>query len=221
LARAQTRTERIGVGLTAAARRRRARHAAEHRHWRDRLLALWHGADPETLQAGRLWYPNAEQVVSVLAERHHVSRPQVAGVIAALSPQQRWRRNILSADAILRGEPWAAAGYATNRAKAEAIAEGAPALMVLGGDKVRSFWANLYGSRYAVTIDTWMQKAATGTTRMGEQPKGAHYRRIESATISAAAIVGETPREFQAAVWLVIRPDSEYEKDNLTIGAIT
>jgi hypothetical protein len=211
---------RIGVGVTPAARRRRARHAAEHRHWRDRLLALWHGADPGTLEAGRLWYPRAEALIADLAERHAVPRPQVAGVIAALSPQQRWRRNIISADAILRGEPHAAAGYAPNRAKAQRIAEGAPALQVLGGDKVRSFWANLYGSRQAVTIDTWMQKAVTGTTRMGEQPKGARYRRIERATISAAAIVGETPREFQAAVWLAIRPPMEHHKDTIAIGEI-
>jgi len=206
--------------MSPAARRRRARHAAEHRHMRDRLLDLWHGADPATVQAGREWYPAAEGIVAALAERYHAPRPHVAGILAALSPQQRWRRNVLSAVAVLEGEPRRAAGYKPNVAKAEAIAAGHPPLGVLGGDKVTAFWANLYGSRHAVTIDTWMTRAATGATRAPEQPKGAYYARIRNALESAAAMAGEHPREFQAAVWLAIRPSLEHHKDKIQIGEI-
>lgn len=139
-------------------------------------------------------------------------------MLAALSPRQRWRRNVLSAEAVLAGRPWNAAGYAPNVAKARDIAAGHPPLAVLGGDKVRAFWAALYGSRYAITIDKWMTLAALG--RPAEQPKGDRYARICRALESAAAITGETPREFQAVCWLAVRPSPEYARDNLTIGEI-
>jgi hypothetical protein len=182
------------------------------------LLAVYASADPATLEAGRLWYPEAEGIVAELAERYDQPRPQVAGILAALSPQQRWRRNVLSAVAVLEGEGSRAAGYAENRAKAHRIAEGEAATDVLGGAKVRAFWANLIGSRYAVTVDTWAQRAAIG--RMAEQPKARRYARIARAYAAAAEICGETPREFQAAVWLAVRPSTEHIKDTHTIGGI-
>jgi hypothetical protein len=122
-----------------------------------------------------------------------------------------------SAVHVLNGEPRRAAGYAANRAKAERIADGEPALLVLGGDKVRAFWANLIGSRYAVTIDTWAQRAAIG--RMAEQPKGGKYARLAAAYVTAAHMVGWTPREFQAAIWLATRPQSEHAKDKIIMEA--
>jgi hypothetical protein len=195
-------------------RQRQAKYAAEHRHWRDRLLAVHSASSPDVLEAGRLWYPDAEAIIAALAERYAQPRPQVAGIVAALSPQQRWRKNVESAISILEGRG-SVAGYAANREKARRIVEGEYAWHVLGGDKVCAFWANLIGSRYAVTIDTWAQRGAIG--RMTEQPKNARYERIARAYRAAAYIVGETPREFQAQVWLAVRPQSEHREDTATI----
>lgn len=204
--------------MTAAARQRQALRAAEARWAQHRLLRAFTTASPETCLEGWHWYRDAEAVIAALAERYQQPRPQIAGIVAALSPQQRWRKNVESAVYVLEGEPRRAAGYAANREKAERIANGEPALLVLGGDKVRSFWANLIGSRYAVTIDTWAQRAATGEMR--EQPKGAAYRRLEAAYKTCAHMVGWTPREFQAVIWLAVRPQSEHTKDKITMEAL-
>lgn len=193
-------------------RQRQAKHAAEHRHMRDRLLTLYGAATGDVVEAGRLWYPSAEGVIADMSREFAIGRPTVAAIVAALSPQQRWRTNVLSARAVLEGRPWEAAGYATNRVKAERLAAGESPLAVLGGDKVTNFWANLNGSRWAVTIDRWAQAAALGFA-YPHQPKHKRYARIVKAYDAAAAIVGETPREFQSIIWQIIRPSVEHERD--------
>lgn len=193
-------------------KQKQAKHAAEHRHMRDRLLDIYAGANAETREAGRLWYPSAEGVIASLADAHGIGRPRVAGIVAVLSPQQKWRINVRSARAILDGEDWLVAGYAQNRAKAKALLDGAPVLAVVGGDKVTSFWVNLIGSRTAVTIDVWAQRAALGRHHP-HQPKGARYRRLVRAYRAAADRVGESAREFQAICWLATRPAAEHDRD--------
>lgn len=191
-------------------RQKQAQYAAEHRHWRNRLLAVYNDADLATLEAGRLWYPEAEAMIAELSAHYALGRPAVAGVVAALSPQKRWRLNISLAETLLDRRPVASV-YASNLIKAEMIADGHPPLDVLGGPKVRAFFANLIGSREIVTVDTWAQKAAIG--HLAEAPKRGRYLRLSRAYRAAAAIAGETPREFQAIVWCATRPSTEHAKD--------
>lgn len=200
------------------AKQKQAKHAAEHRHMRDRLLAIFATAGSDALEAGGLWYPTAEDVVRSLAHEHGVSTPRVAGIVAVLSPQQRWRYNIRSARAILQGEPWAVGGYHANRDKAQRLMDGEPVLDVVGGSKVTSFWANLYGSREAVTVDVWAQRAALGHNHP-HQPKGARYRRLVKAYRAAAGMAGLPPREFQAIIWLATRPRGEHLRDVAAMAA--
>lgn len=200
------------------ARQKQAKHAAEHRHMRDRLLAAYHTATPEALEAGRQWYPTAERVVSDLAERYNVGRPVAAAVVAALSPQTKWRQNIEGARSIFNPADGRALGYGTNRAKAKRIAAGDDPLAVLGGPKVLAFFANLIGSRSTVTVDVWAQRAATGLDLA--PPKGKRYERIARAYQAAAESVGELPRDFQAIIWLSTRPMAEHRRDLEALEAV-
>lgn len=193
-------------------RQRQAKHAAEHRHMRDRLLSIYAAASAETLEVGRLWYPGAEDVIAELSREFSLGRPHVAAIVAVLSPRQRWRKNIEGARAVLAGEPRRASGFDTSRAKAVALAGRAPIEQIVGGDKVISFWANLIGSSTAVTIDVWAQRAALGRYHP-HQPKDARYGRLVTAYRAAAELVGETPREFQAIIWNAIRPAVEHKRD--------
>lgn len=193
-------------------RQRQAKHAAEHRHMRDRLLRIFDAADADVTAAGRLWYPGAENVIADLSREFSLGRPRVAAIVAVLSPRQRWRKNIEGARHVLEGEAWRAPGYDSNRAKAEALATGTPLELVIGGDKVTSFWANLIGSRTAVTVDVWAQRAALGYYHR-HQPKHGRYERFVNIYRAAAEAAGETPREFQAIIWNAIRPAVEYKRD--------
>lgn len=193
-------------------RSRQAKHAAEHRHMRDRLLAIYETAESDVIEAGRLWYPDAERVIADLSREYQLGRPRIAAIVAVLSPQQRWRKNIEAARAVLEGESWRAACYPANKNKATLLLAGAPLEHIIGGDKVTSFWANLIGSRTAVTVDVWAQRAALGY-RHDHQPKGGRYERLVSVYRAAAALVDEPPREFQSIVWNAIRPAVEHKRD--------
>lgn len=193
-------------------RQRQAKHAAEHRHMRDRLLRIYEAAGGDVVEAGRLWYPGAENVIADLSREFQLGRPRVAAIVAVLSPRQRWRKNIEGARAVLEGEPWRAPGYEPNRDKAVALAGGAPLEAIIGGDKVTSFWANLIGSRTAVTVDVWAQRAALGRYHR-HQPKHGRYARLVAIYRTAAEQVGETPREFQSIIWNAIRPAVEHKRD--------
>lgn len=199
-------------------RQRQGKHAAEHRHMRDRLLRTFATASGDVLEAGGLWYPNAEDVIADLSREFAIGRPRIAAVVAVLSPRQRWRKNVEAARYALEGEAWRGAGYGVNRDKAAAIISGAPIEQIVGGDKVTSFWANLIGSRTAVTIDVWAQRAALGYYHR-HQPKRDRYRRLVEAYRAAAKVAGVPPREFQAIVWLATRPASEHARDMEAIRA--
>lgn len=195
--------------MTPAARTKRARKAANHRHMCDRLVRAYVRSEDDTRAEGRRWYPNAEANIASLAEAFGLGRPAVAGIVAALSPQQKWRTNLNSARLVLEGR--VPSGYGSNRRKAEALRDGASPFDVLGGDKVTSFWANLIGSGETVTVDVWAQRAATGKDL--PPPSGPRYRAIADAYRAAATIVGETPRDFQAIIWLATRPQAEHRRD--------
>lgn len=194
-------------------RQRQAKNAAEHRHMRDRIVRAYEGTSAALRTAGRLWYPTAEAVIAELSDRYGVSRGNTAAVVAALSPQTRWRSNIVAAEALLEGRRSIALAHAypLNVAKADRVLSGDDADGVLGGPKVRAFWKNLAGNRNAVTVDVWAARAASGGQI--DAPSPAQYLRIADAYAAAADMVGETNRETQAIVWLAVRPVSEHERD--------
>lgn len=184
----------------------------------DRLLALYETADSAVIEAGRIWYPDAEKVIASLSREHQIGRPRIAAVVAVLSPQQRWRKNVEAARVILAGEPERAACYPVNVSKALDIIGGAALEAVIGGDKVTNFWANLIGSRTAVTVDVWAQRAALG--RDMDHPKNSRYQRLVKAYRTAAHRCGETPREFQAIIWNAVRPAAERTRDERIIHGV-
>jgi len=185
---------------------------------RDRLLSIYAAAESDVIEAGRIWYPSAENVIADLSREFQLGRPRIAAVVAVLSPRQRWRKNIEGTRAVLEGEPWRVPGYGANRDKAVALAAGAPLEEIIGGDKVTSFWANLIGSRTAVTVDVWAQRAALGYYHKW-QPKHDRYRRLVAVYRAAAEQTDETPREFQSIIWQAIRPAVEHERDWRSIYA--
>lgn len=181
-----------------------------------RLTALYQNADDIVMDHGRDWYNAAARDVGDMAADFGVSFEVAAGVVAALSPQTRWRENLAGARIVLRAcqdrrAPVGVRGYGANIAKAKRIALGEPARKVLGGPKVRAFWANICGDVCAVTVDVWAQRAATG--RELSPPSGARYERIAEAYRAAAEMVGEHPRDFQAIIWLATRPLAEHWRD--------
>lgn len=212
----------------------RAKYAAEHRHARDRLLAVYAGATDAEVAEGRAWYDTAREIAANLASpADGIDTERAAAIIAVLSPQVRWKENVESArlviGATLAGRvrmPPGVRAYPSNVRKAQAIVRGAEIGLGpgdgLGGEapKVRNFWRAIVGDSDAVTLDVWAMRAAlvrrdiaSYTWAKVPTPKRAFYPRAVGWYRDAAERCGETPRDFQAIIWTAIRGVERHRAD--------
>ena len=81
------------------------------------IVAKFTLATSQEVQLGVDWYASAHNIAGRIAAKYQLraSKPcieLVAGVIAALSPNNRWERNIIDAEAIIKC--WAAGGTRTD-----------------------------------------------------------------------------------------------------------
>lgn len=192
------------------------------RHNIDNIKATYQLATLTEQQNGITWYPDADQIAIALADRYEISEPQAIGVIAALSPRNRWERNVQDADAIIAafvaGGPDQAmltrvCTFTNNKAKAVRILQLSRAadldavLAILSGPKLREF-ASCIAGLPDVCIDghafcIW-QGERTG---LKDVPAiGVKLRREIKADYQAAADeLGITPSACQAITWCAWR----------------
>lgn len=179
------------------------------------LLKVYRQAEQAELTAGVSWYPNANAIVREWASHYRYSVDTVAGVVAGLSPQLEWERNLIIADDVLAGRNPSIGGVLhSNLRKAERIRDedwktskatiGARMLEIFpGGPKVNSFANNLAGDLSYVTVDTHAAQAGLNdplaTVRLAWTP----YRIFAECYARAASKVDRQPAEFQAIVWCV------------------
>lgn len=123
---------------------------------------------------GPSWYANALETCHKLSKDYDVSWRTVAGVVAALSPNNRWERNVRDAESLiaayLNGDDIltvSVSTYHTMRAKAWSILEqrataDTAILKLLNGRKIMSFYLNITGDADSVTIDGHARNIAYG-----------------------------------------------------------
>lgn len=123
---------------------------------------------------GRHWYWDALEQARIISDAHGVSVLTTVGVIAALSPNNRWERNLLDAENLIRAamiSPAAAESikvstYGKNQVKALQILntdlDGLNDLLtILNGPKISAFaCAILADSGYLNTAENEMAKQA-------------------------------------------------------------
>ena len=154
---------------------------------------------------GTAWYPAAHRIVCEWADHYSFSIATVACVIAALSPQVEWSRNLIVADDLLAGRYPSIGGIlGKNIEKAkDVIARRASNLLTIfpQGPKVNSFAANLAGDFNLVTVDAHAMQAALADVQATYTLKWAPYAVFARCYQNAAAIVGIEPAVFQAIIW--------------------
>jgi hypothetical protein len=96
----------------------------------DSIIAMYFQSNTLDRQMGAQWYHNAYMVCVTLGEKYGFCPNTVAGVIAALSPNNKWERNVEDAEAMLRAYcydlPWdsvSVCSYSANKDKAQTIIE--------------------------------------------------------------------------------------------------
>ena len=187
----------------------------------DNIKAVYQLATLTEQQDGITWYPAANQIAISLADRHEISEAQAIGVIAALSPRNRWERNVQDADSIISAFKAGGAEQAmltkvctftANKTKAVKILESGletlpTALDILSGPKLREF-ASCIAGLPDVCIDghafcIW----AANRTGLADVPAiGVKLRREIKADYQAAADeLGITPSACQAITWVTWR----------------
>ena len=115
------------------------------------IVAKFQLATSQEVQLGVDWYRSALNISGRIASKYHLKVETVAGVIAALSPNNRWERNIIDAEAIIKC--WAAGGtdedilavkcctYTAMRQKAlDILTRDIPIVEILNGAKIIEFF---------------------------------------------------------------------------------
>ncbi|WGL30720.1 N-glycosylase/DNA lyase [Synechococcus phage S-CRES3] len=185
------------------------------------ILAIHQLATLTEQQDGITWYPRARAIAKGLADRYGIHQAEAAGVIAALSPRNKWERNVQDAEALISafvagGEAQALATkvctFGANKAKAVKILTAGvltdrDVLEILSGPKLREFYSCIQGIA-DVCIDGHAYCIWAGErTGLADVPAiGVKLRReIKADYATAADQVGMTAAALQAITWVTWR----------------
>lgn len=161
-----------------------------------------------------MWYADARKRCFEISADTGVPFFQVAGVLAALSPRNRWETNIK--DTVSFCYAWSngermprASTYTRNRETAWLVLAlnfelRTEVARILGGRKVKSFYACLIAVTDSCCIDTWAIRAAT-RGKVDAVTTDKVYDEVQAAYIKVAHKLGLEPRIFQAIIWVHIR----------------
>ena len=183
------------------------------------ILEVYRDANKTQHAEGLLWYSDAQKAAHNIAVKYNIAVYLVVAVIAALSPNNKWSRNVINADmligAFLRGDGIDAVKVSTYhkmKAKAWDILAARPdydgAKAMLKGQKITSFFCDIMGE-FNVTIDGHARNIAyaerVGLTDDRTNIGVREYRALQAAYEEAARRVCLMPYQLQAITWRVWR----------------
>lgn len=184
------------------------------------ILKVYRMATPDDTLNGVEWYARANRAAHSIATATGIHERTVIGVMAALSPNNRWERNVIDAhntcSAFAKGmayDTFKVSTYNSMKKKAwsilkDGLTEHDEILDRLNGQKIRSFYSNIAGLD-EVTIDGHAyniaiykrQRLTSDDTNIGVKL----YRELQAAYVRAAKRVGVKPHVLQAVTWTVWR----------------
>jgi len=188
----------------------------ELKKYRSNLRTWYNRATKDEIKQGLVWYKDAMDFAKQLSTDYGVRGEVAAGVISALSPNNRWERNKYDAVQVLMAvrdnvpmDDVKVCTYDANKAKAFAIAKGDRKILT-SSPKTYAFARNVgENDSDFVTIDKWHLRACqtsskkSKTCRESVTPK--QYRIIQQETVKVAKEMGVKAYQFQAIVWVTIR----------------
>lgn len=172
------------------------------------VLSVYGMASADHMREGLSWYLDAHNVAVTLDPD---SPSRAAGVIAAMSPMMGWETNKRAAFLAYDRGTADGLGLSRNVAKANRILAGEKPLDVLGGDKVRAFYATIldpHGFPIPVidrhAFDIAVGKVTDEKSRSTLSRKGV-YAAFGEVYIQAAKVVGVSSSQMQAITWVAWR----------------
>lgn len=185
------------------------------------VLSVYNLANVSDIEAGTNWYASAKRIAKNLAAKYNLHTCEAAGVIAALSPRNKWERNVVDAENLIK--VWVAdpasvhtvkvCTFGANKAKAVKILEAgcltdAEVLAILSGPKLSEFYSCIVGIPGEVCIDGHAYSIWAGDriTLANVPSIGVKLRRTIKADYNKAAEIAGIPAyEMQAITWCAWR----------------
>ena len=194
----------------------------------DSIIAMYFSSSKVDRVKGKSWYSSAYSIACTLGKKYNCTSNTASAVISALSPSNKWNRNVEDAEMMLRANAYdldltecKPSTYGNQKLKAIAIIEGNVSddetlKGILNGQKTKSFYANIStnGKTDDCTIDGHSYNVWNGTvTNLNDVPgmTPKTYRMIQDDYRTAAKIIseieGETLKasEIQAITWVAYR----------------
>lgn len=172
------------------------------------ILAVYRNATANNLRSGLSWYMDAHLFARIL-DPANIDR--AAGVIAAMSPMMSWETNKKAAERAYHYKSADGLGLSRNVAKANQILGGADPLDVLGGNKVRAFFATIVDPQCDAdpVIDRHAYDIAVGQVtddkERGTLSRKGRYHDFGLCYRLAAHVAGISPSQMQAVTWVAWR----------------
>lgn len=182
--------------------------------YRDNVINAWKRATAAERAAGAVWYREAHSHAALIGDMAGLSGQDAidhgAGILAVLSPQLEWSRNV--SEAYRLAVAWHAGdtavlseltAYPANVDKASRILAGERAGDVVGGPKVTAFYRAIAGHTGGPVIDRHATRIATAYSFAAVTP--ATFKVVQAAYIDAAATLNVDEHTVQAATWLTCK----------------
>lgn len=184
------------------------------------IHAIFNLATPEEIKAGKAWYAEAQAACQRMARDHRLPLEIVVGVVAALSPNNRWERNLEDADNLCRAfmkgdavESVKCCTYHAMRDKAWGILQDGPSTVdeiakQLKGQKITAFFRCILGQNVCC-VDGHALNIYRAERHPLTSPQNAVgvrlYRTISEAYAEAGKKHGLKAYEMQAITWTAWR----------------
>ena len=180
------------------------------------ILKVYRMATTEDIANGVEWYDRAKRYAETISKWTNTNLNTVIGVMAALSPNNKWERNVKDCERMVQAwksgddlDDFKVSCYNTMKRKAWSILEDNltsddDILTRLNGQKIRSFYSNIRGLE-EVTIDGHalnialgkLQGLTTDKTNMGKKV----YVEMQKHYVRAAKRVDIPAHVLQAITW--------------------
>lgn len=175
------------------------------------ILKMYRQASEFEKEYGNNWYNKANMLVRNLAIEYDLPIKIVAGVLAILSPRNRWERNVIDCKTIVKAynehkgiDSFKVSTLDSNKRKAWLLLHTRD-MKLIKGIKVSNFYLNILGSKNNVTIDTHAYNIAIGKHRGVKTFTYTQYDDVAIAYQSVASMLGIAPCDLQAITWLTYK----------------
>jgi len=190
------------------------------------ILAMYMQASPVDTQEGTVWYNNAHQICVALSDKYKLPLSTVVGVVSALSPNNKWDRNIFDAENIIHAYCMGydypkVCTFGSNKDKAITILEceidsSDNICAILKGNKTIAFFRGILtdGQCDEITVDGHAFNIWRGMyTSLNEVPAISNklYKTVSDAYKQAAVAINNlegtkySAAEIQAITWVTHR----------------